>query len=88
VSASGVATLIYHHPKLTEVHFRDTVAALSELEAMGCPHGGYGLRALTVQGRMGANEDMERALRVNPTFSTLEVINTGTAHLVPIQVTT
>jgi hypothetical protein len=73
-----VASLIYHHPKLVEVHYRDTIGALSELEAMGGPQRGYSLRALTAQSRRGVNEDLERALLVNPTFSTLEVINTGT----------
>ena len=77
VTASGVATLLYHHPHLTEVLFRDTVGALSVLESLGCQHGGFSLQSLAVQNRRGANEDLERALMLNPAFRRLEVINTG-----------
>ena len=77
VTASGVAALLYHHPHLTEVLFRDTVGALSELESLGCQHGGFSLQSLAVQNRRGANEDLERALMLNPAFRRLEVINTG-----------
>jgi hypothetical protein len=75
VSSSGVASLIYHHPRLTEVLFSDTLGALSELEAMGCS--GFSLRTLAVHNRRGVNDDLDRALRVNPSFRKLEIVNTG-----------